>query len=96
LKGAIITPENLVTQCLMNVLTMMPSPYPPKIVTISSMGLTKTSHNELLLLLKPMYGYLLAQPHKDKVGAERNVFHCTDWQWKSEDGEPEEQILPSG
>jgi hypothetical protein len=96
LKGAIVTPENLVTQCLMNVLTTMPSPYPPKIVTISSMGLTRTAHNELPLLLKPMYNYLLALPHKDKVGAERIAFHCAGWQWNSKDDEPEEQILSSG
>lgn len=98
LKGFIITPENLVTQSLLNVLCTMPRATPePKIITISSTGLTKTSHAALPFLLKPLYGYLLAVPHKDKVGAERVISHCAGWDWNSaEDGEPGEEIMGSG
>ncbi len=43
-----------------------------------------------------MYGYLLALPHKDKVGAERAVAHCTGWKWDVErDGEPGDDMMGS-
>ncbi|KAF9462740.1 hypothetical protein BDZ94DRAFT_1165227 [Collybia nuda] len=97
-KGFIITPENLVTQSLINVLCTMPRTTPePKLITISSAGVTRASHTALPLLLKPVYGYLLAVPHKDKVGAERVISHCAGWTWKSsEDGEPDENIMGPG
>ncbi|RDB24528.1 hypothetical protein Hypma_008338 [Hypsizygus marmoreus] len=31
--------------------------------------------------LKPLYKYFLAVPHKNKVGAERIIAHCADWEW---------------
>ena len=73
----------------------MPKTSPqPRIITISSTGLTKTSHAALPLPLKPLYGYLLAVPHKDKVGAERLISHCAGWAWNTEeDGEPDESIM---
>lgn len=73
----------------------MPKTSPqPRIITISSIGLTKTSHASLPLPLKPLYGYLLAVPHKDKVGAERLISHCAGWTWNTEeDGEPDEGIM---
>jgi hypothetical protein len=41
-----------------------------------------------------LYGYLLAVPHKDKVGAERLISHCAGWTWNTkEDGEPDESIM---
>lgn len=92
LRGAVITPENLVTQCLLNVLCTMPSDH-SKLVAISSTGLTKTSHASLPLPLKPLYGYLLAVPHKDKVGAERVITHCAGWQWDPNEKEPGEDIM---
>lgn len=94
-KGIILTPANLVTQCLLNALiTLPPTSSQPKIITISSTGVTKKSHNKLPLLLKPLYGYLLAQPHRDKSGAERLAAHCAGWEW--EDGEVGEDILAKG
>ncbi|THU96942.1 hypothetical protein K435DRAFT_778301 [Dendrothele bispora CBS 962.96] len=95
----VVKPENLVTLSLLNVLRTMPptskQPF-PRIVTISSTGLTKTSHESLPLLLKPLYAYILASPHKDKVGVERVVSHVCNWEWNPADGEPEENILPKG
>ncbi|KAF8647490.1 hypothetical protein AX16_006695 [Volvariella volvacea WC 439] len=94
LKGFVINPPNLVTQSLLNVLSTMPAVNPPpRLVTISSTGLTKTSHDALPLALKPMYGYLLAAPHVDKVGAERAIFHSAGWHWNPVDGEPKEDIM---
>jgi hypothetical protein len=77
------------------VLSTLP-PHHPKIITISSTGLTKKSHANLPFALKPLYGYLLAGPHKDKVGAERIVAHCAGWPWDAENGEVGEDILGSG
>ncbi|KAK0239490.1 hypothetical protein EDD85DRAFT_766226 [Armillaria nabsnona] len=94
LKGAVITPENLVTQCFLNLICTIPHTATPKIVAISSTGLTHESHASLPLLLKPLYGYLLAGPHKDKLGMERVIAHCAGWDWNTkDDGEPEEKIM---
>ncbi|KAL0565411.1 hypothetical protein V5O48_016613 [Marasmius crinis-equi] len=94
-RGFVLDPPNLVTQCLLNAITTIPkNQSQPKIVAISSNGLTKTSHETLPCLLKPYYAYLLANPHQDKVGLERVLHHVAGWKWNSEDdGEPEESIL---
>lgn len=91
-KFSFILPHtNLVTQCLLNVYYTLPANH-PKIITISSVGLAK-SHADLPLALKPLYTYILASPHKDKIGAEKVVAHCAGWPWDVEVGE---DILPSG
>ncbi|KAJ8075062.1 hypothetical protein PM082_019389 [Marasmius tenuissimus] len=97
MKGYILEPRNLVTQSLLNVMTTLPSNQSqPKMIIISSNGLTKTSHDALPYLLKPFYVGVLAGPHNDKVGAERIVHHVAGWEWNTkDDGEPEEAILPS-
>jgi len=92
-KGFTVSPANLVTQCLLNVLSTLP-PNHPKIITLSSTGLTKKSHANLPFALKPLYGYLLTGPHKDKLGTERVVAHCAGWPWDAE--EVGEDILGSG
>ncbi|KAI6045788.1 hypothetical protein EDC04DRAFT_2865292 [Pisolithus marmoratus] len=83
-KGFVISPPNLVTQALLNCLETLPTPQ-PKIIAISSMGLTRISHNSLPLLLKPLYSYLLQVPHKDKCGAEEVLAHCAGWPWEEGD-----------
>ncbi|GLB38000.1 hypothetical protein LshimejAT787_0410510 [Lyophyllum shimeji] len=100
-KGFVISPPNLVTQSLLNALSTLPSPSSqsspssrPRIITISSTGLTRTSHAALPCPLKPLYAYLLASPHRDKVGAERVVSHLAGWPWNTaEDGEPVPEVL---
>ncbi|KAF9447902.1 hypothetical protein P691DRAFT_801664 [Macrolepiota fuliginosa MF-IS2] len=97
-KGFTISPPNLVTVSLINALSTLPPSAPqPKIITISSTGLTPTSHSSLPILLKPLYGYFLIGPHADKLGGERVLHHCTSgWSWNSaSSGEPAEGILPS-
>ena len=55
------------------------------------------SHASLPLPLKPLYGYLLDVPHKDKVAAERIVAHLADWPWDVKaDGEPGEDYMGEG
>lgn len=94
-KGFLIDPENLVTQALLNVLCTIPQDAPhPRIVVISSIGMTKKSHAALPFLLKPLYSHFLALPHKDKVGAERAISHCAGWEWSNKnDGDPGEKIM---
>ena len=94
-KGFTVFPPNLVTQCLINALSTIPTNFPrPKIITLSSTGLTKTSHSSLPVLLKPLYAALLGPPHKDKIGSERVIAHCAGWSWTG--GEVKEHILGKG
>jgi hypothetical protein len=97
-KGFLIDPPNLVTQCLLNVLTTMPKPSEtdrpqPRMIIISSTGLTPSTNRSLPLLLRPMYSYLLAGPHKDKLGAERLLWHCSGKEQPSDVPEPSEEIM---
>lgn len=70
----------------------MPTQSPtPRIITLSSTGLTHDAHAALPLVLKPLYGYLLDIPHKDKLGAERAIAHLTGWKW--DDDEPGTDIM---
>jgi len=95
-KGFVQNPHNLVTKCLLNVLCTLPTPYQTKIITISSTGLSKTSHATLPLLLKPLYGYLLTVPHNDKLGSERLVSHCAGWEWDEKDGGIGDDVMGAG
>ncbi|KAF5364675.1 hypothetical protein D9758_005599 [Tetrapyrgos nigripes] len=99
-RGAVIKPHNLVTQCFLNAVCTMPPPSNqsyPRIVTISSTGLTHNAHDALPLLLKPLYGWLLNMPHQDKLGAERIIAHVCNWEWDPKDGPAEKKnILPQG
>ncbi|KAF8889869.1 hypothetical protein BD779DRAFT_1707023 [Infundibulicybe gibba] len=76
-KGFVIDPPNLVTESLINTLCTMPRTSPqPRIITLSSTGLTPSAHAVLPLPLKVLYGALLGGPHRDKVGSERIIAHC--------------------
>lgn len=72
----------------------MPSQQPqPRLITISSTGLTHSSFALIPFVLKPLYA-LLSVPHKDKVGAERVIAHCAGWKWEVDsDEEPGDDIL---
>lgn len=65
----IISPPDLVTHATLNVLTPLPTPY-PRIVSVTSTGLTKQSHNELPMAMRAAYGYLPRSPLADKRGVE--------------------------
>jgi len=88
-KGFLVSPPNLITQSLLNVLETLPSAH-TKIITISSTGLTHPSHKALPLLLKRLYGHFLSKPHKDKCGAEGVIAHCAGWSWDARDSAGEE------
>lgn len=87
---------NLVTQCFLNVVYIIPPHTSPRIVAISSSGLTKRGHKVALpLLLKPMYLWLLAVPHKDKIGMERAIAHSAGWSWDDADGDAADMLGPN-
>ncbi|KAK7005811.1 NAD(P)-bd-dom domain-containing protein [Favolaschia claudopus] len=99
-KGFVQTPGNMVAQCLVNVLCTMPKHTyrpQPKIVVISSTGLTPSAHEALPTLLKPLYGIVLASPHKDKLAMEWFIARAAGWPWNPEtDGKDPETILDDG
>ncbi|KAG6905959.1 hypothetical protein DXG01_016683 [Tephrocybe rancida] len=93
IKGVVISPPNLVTHALLNVLSTLPSLL-VKIVTISSTGITRTSRASLPLPIRALYAYLIAAPHRDKIGAERLVSHVAGWEWDAKEyGEVAEDVL---
>ncbi|KZT44029.1 hypothetical protein SISSUDRAFT_1111740 [Sistotremastrum suecicum HHB10207 ss-3] len=95
-KGIVLNPPNLVANCVFNVLATWPhSPgSSPKLIVVTSNGLTKETHSALPWILKPLYGWFLAGPHEDKLGAERLIYHIAGRDWKEK--EPNSEILPSG
>ncbi|TFK36429.1 hypothetical protein BDQ12DRAFT_686876 [Crucibulum laeve] len=97
IKGFTMDPPNLVTRSLLNVLCQMPqtSAY-PKIIVLSTSGVSRTSRESVPFLLKPLYGYLIAQALKDKLGVERVIAHCAGWKWNTKDGEPKADIMGEG
>ncbi|TRM67898.1 hypothetical protein BD626DRAFT_395349 [Schizophyllum amplum] len=93
-KGVVLDPPNIVTQCVFNILCTMPKDAPqPRMVFVSSSGLTKRSHASIPVLLKPMYSYLLAGPHRDKMGQERVLSYCAGLPWDEGEAEPAEEIM---
>ncbi|KAF9562749.1 hypothetical protein CPC08DRAFT_706449 [Agrocybe pediades] len=70
---------------------------PPKIITLSTVGSTKTSREQASGVgLKVMYGYLIQSPIMDKLGMERIIYHCAGWDWNPEDGEPKDEVVGKG
>jgi hypothetical protein len=97
LKGAVIEPRNLCTQSVLNVFCTMPksdTQSQPKFIFVTSIGLTKASHANLPLPLKPLYSWMLAIPHADKLGAERVIHHCAGERWA--DPEPSPELMKDG
>jgi len=92
LKGFLVHPPNLCSSSLYNLLASYPegtaTAPQPKLIVISAHGLTKISHNNLPLLLKPLYSYALSWPHRDKLCMERAIFHAANWTWPED--EPKE------
>ena len=66
----------------------------PKLILISSIGLSKESHSSIPILLKPVYGLVLPAIHADKKGLERVVSEAAGWAWK--EAEPAKDIFPDG
>lgn len=97
--GSIIDPPGLCTRALLALLTCFPrdaSVQPqPKLILISSVGMSKSAHDALPIAMKHLYAYLLCSPFKDKLGMERVAHYAArGWVWPKADGEP--VTLPTG
>ncbi|KAJ7163552.1 hypothetical protein C8R43DRAFT_989975 [Mycena crocata] len=93
LRGFVIHPHNLVTQCMLSILCTMPTysdALQPKIVIVSGGSLTPAAMAALPLLLKPVYA-MITVPRLDKLGMERVVSHCAGWSWDT--AEPTADIM---
>ncbi|KAE9383265.1 hypothetical protein BT96DRAFT_929914 [Gymnopus androsaceus JB14] len=87
-KGIIISPANLVTKAVLNILCTIPAQSPqPKLVTISSSGLTHKGHAALPLPLKPLYA-TMGIPHKDKLETDGPGDDFMGEGWKEREGLP--------
>ncbi|KAG8999961.1 hypothetical protein FRB90_011911 [Tulasnella sp. 427] len=97
-EGFVINPPNLCSSALLNLLSVIPHDIPtqPKIVAVTSNGVTAESHKGIPCLAKGFYA-LITVPHADKLGMEKVIHWSAGWSedsWK--DGEPEPHILPLG
>ncbi|KAG8943577.1 hypothetical protein FRC04_002804 [Tulasnella sp. 424] len=93
-KGFVINPPNLCTSSLVNLLSVIPHdpPIQPKIVAVTSNGVTADSHESIPFLAKGFYA-LISVPHADKLGMEKVIHWSAGWpkeSWK--DGDPEAHI----
>ncbi|KAJ7282917.1 hypothetical protein C8J57DRAFT_1463501 [Mycena rebaudengoi] len=100
LKGFLIKPHNLVTQCILNVLCTMPTHAngeQPKLIAISSLGLTRSGHALLPFTVRALYA-TIGVPHRDKIAMDRVISHCAGWAWNAErDGaEPTIDLMGEG
>ncbi|KAF9532813.1 hypothetical protein CPB83DRAFT_784048 [Crepidotus variabilis] len=100
-KGVQIKPANLATQCLFNILCGIPKTEPNsssgsklKLITLSSIGASRSARAKLPIHYKMLYGYLIAGPLIDKLGMERVAAHVSGQEWDVQgDGEPDEDIM---
>jgi len=59
-KGVIIDPPNLCTISVLNLLrAIAPTDLRPRLAVVTSTGITTASHRSLLLVMKPLYAWLL-------------------------------------
>jgi hypothetical protein len=72
------TPHDLCTEGALNILSVVHkagSP-PPKLIILSTTGITQKAMSVLPLAIKPVYWFLLRLPMMDKRGAEAILFHA--------------------
>lgn len=75
----------------------MPKTNPlPKIITLSAIGVSRSSRAQVPFLLNFLYGYMISLTLQDKLGSERVIYHCAGWDWNPKDGEPKEDIMGKG
>lgn len=68
---------------------------PPRIIAVFAMGDTRSSRKTLPWLWRPLYGYIIKQPLRDKAAAERVMAYVAGWPWDVQgDGEPDKRLLP--
>ncbi|KAL1939173.1 hypothetical protein VTO73DRAFT_10214 [Trametes versicolor] len=98
-KGIVLATPDLCTRSLLNLFRTIPASLrapsaQPRIVAITSRGITPTSHATLPAALRAFYSLALGAPHDDKYGAERVLAHCMGVPWTQPAVKP--AILPAG
>ncbi|KAH9848921.1 hypothetical protein C2E23DRAFT_738427 [Lenzites betulinus] len=98
-KGLVLPIPDLCTRSLLNLFRTLPASLrapaaQPRIIAVTSRGITHAAHKTLPAPLRAFYTYALASAHEDKYGAERVLAHCLGERWT--EVEPKEAILPSG
>ncbi|KAG8952840.1 hypothetical protein FRC00_006595 [Tulasnella sp. 408] len=98
-KGFLINPINLCTMGYFNTLTTCPSSHPkPRIIAISSLGVTASSHSGTPLAVRAFFK-LIWVPHRDKLGVHRLAAYASGRPWSDEDKKRlgnESDLLPEG
>ncbi|KAI0050849.1 hypothetical protein FA95DRAFT_1676363 [Auriscalpium vulgare] len=98
LRGFVNSIEDLCTRSMLNVLSTLPRSSehaPPRIVAVSSAGVSHISHKSLPLPMRILYTVALGQPHEDKRGMEKVLAHCLG-AGKAPGGTISPKILPPG
>jgi len=67
----------------------------PRMIAVTSTGVTKSSHDHLPVAMKAFYSYGLRSPHADKLGMERLLQHAMGMTW-TENVEPVQEVLQVG
>ncbi|KIO27892.1 hypothetical protein M407DRAFT_231914 [Tulasnella calospora MUT 4182] len=81
-KGWVIDPLNLCSASILNVLSVLPrdpAQQQPRVIAVTSVGVTKESHAKLPFLFKGIYA-MLAVPHADKLGMEKAIYWSAGWE----------------
>ncbi|KAG8916063.1 hypothetical protein FRC00_000630 [Tulasnella sp. 408] len=96
-KGWVIDPLNLCSATILNVLSVLPrdpaQQQQPRLIAVTSVGVTKDSHARIPFLFRGIYA-MLKVPHADKLGMEKAVHWSAGWEWR--DKEPSPTLLPEG
>ncbi|THH13827.1 hypothetical protein EW146_g6438 [Bondarzewia mesenterica] len=89
-QGFVLNPPDLCSRSILNALSTVPKAHPyPRIVAVTSTGLTPTAYATLPLAVRLLYIFLKSA-HEDKRGAERVLAYCMGV------NEPVQKILPDG
>ncbi|KAG9045346.1 hypothetical protein FS837_006478 [Tulasnella sp. UAMH 9824] len=98
-KGFLINPINLCTIGYLNTLSTCPPSHPkPRVIAISSLGVTAVSHSGTPLPIKAFFK-LIWVPHRDKLGMHRVAAYASGRPWSEADKKRlgnENDLLPEG
>ncbi|KIO24813.1 hypothetical protein M407DRAFT_43259, partial [Tulasnella calospora MUT 4182] len=98
-KGFVIDPINLCTVGFLNTLSTYPSSHPkPRVIAISSLGVTAASHSTTSFPVRAFFK-LIWGPHRDKLGMHRVAAYASGRPWSEEDKKRlgnESELFPEG
>jgi NAD(P)-dependent dehydrogenase (short-subunit alcohol dehydrogenase family) len=84
-KGFVVTPPNLCTHSLLNTLiAIAQAKARPRVIAVTSQGITKEGHRNLPLPLRLLYA-TMEVPHIDKHGMEQLAAYCDGRTWTDTD-----------